>query len=256
MVSNFLDTIEKYKFGLIAAITTYVGVYIYLHMATYNAPVEFEPFDDGSYVEVPDEEIELKPENIMNPADFSEDVKNVSRDVNDDRERSNDNWSPNKSVADVEAEYKRLEEQMYQEAGGDKTREEIRKQVEAKKQADLEAAKKQQNNTQSTPNSGEKAAAGSVLAEWELDGRSPHQNNSWHVRVPGYLCGSGNGSVMVRIKVNQNGNVIEASYSPSESAGANQCMIDNAVKYAKLSRFNYSSKTVQSGYILYRFVSQ
>lgn len=254
-MSNFLDMIDKYKFGLIAALTTYVLIFVYLQMATFEEVVHYEPFHDGAHVETPEEEIELKPENIMAPANLNGEVKNISRDVNDDRPQSYSNWSANKSVADVEAEYKKLEQEMYAQSGGAKTREEIRKQFEAQKKADMDAAKNK-NNTSSAPNSGDTGYKGSVMADWQLEGRTPHQNNNWYVRVPGYLCGKGSGHVMVRIKVNQNGNVIDATYSASESSGANQCMIDNAVKYAKMSRFNYGSQSVQSGYILYTFVSQ
>jgi len=147
---------------------------------------------------------------------------------------------------------------MYQEAGGDKTREQIKKEFDAKKQADLDAARANQNTNTPPTNGGETAYKGSVLADWQLEGggRTPHQNNDWNIRKPGYMCGKGAGSVMIRIKVNQNGNVVEASYSASESQGANQCMIDNALKYAKMSRFNFSSKSSQSGFIRYTFVSQ
>ncbi|OFZ56621.1 MAG: hypothetical protein A3D92_10660 [Bacteroidetes bacterium RIFCSPHIGHO2_02_FULL_44_7] len=227
-------------------------------MVTYPAPVYYEPFDKEAYVEVPEEEIELTPDNILTPVDFNADVKNIARDVDDDRKQSYDNWTANKSVADVEAEYRKLEKQMYEEAGGDKTREQIKKEFDAKKQADLDAARANQNTNTPPTNGGETAFKGSVLADWQLEGggRTPHQNNDWYIRKPGYMCGRGAGSVTIRIKVNQNGNVTDASYSASESQGANQCMIDNALKYAKMSRFNFSSKTSQSGFIRYTFVSQ
>lgn len=257
-MNSFFDAIDKYKFGLIAAMTTYVLIFVYLQMVTYPSPVYYEPFDEEAYVVDPEKEIELTPDNIMPPADFNADVKNIARDVDDDRTRSNENWSANKSVADVEAEYRKLEKQMYEEAGGDKTREQIKKEFDARKQADLNAARVNENKTQPTTNGSDNAYAGSVLADWQLEGggRTPHQNNDWYIRKPGYMCGKGAGSVTIRIKVNQNGNVVEASYSSSESQGANQCMIDNALKYAKMSRFNFSSKTSQSGYIRYTFVSQ
>lgn len=256
-MSNFLDAIDKYKFGLIAALSFYVMVFVYLQMATYQAVVHYEPFHDGSYVEIPEEEIELKAENILSPENFTGDVKNTSRDVNDGREKTyNNDFSPNKTVADVEAEYKKLEQQMYEEAGGDKTREQIKKEMEARKQAELDAAQKNNKTAPTNTNSGDKVYAGNVMAEWELSGRTPHQNNEWYIRKPGYMCGKGSGRVMVLIKVNANGNVIEASYSSSQSTNANQCMIDNALKYAKMSRFNYSSSGVQSGHIAYVFVSQ
>ena len=258
-MSNFLEAIDKYKFGLIAALAAYVVIFMYLQMSSYEAVIHYEPFHDGSFVEIPDEEIELQPENILTPAGYTDEVRNISRDQNDERESSYENYSPNKSVADVEEEYRRLEQQMYDEAGGAKTREQIQKEMEARKEAALEQAKINENNSNNNPpsNTGDKKYAGSVMADWSLAGRSPHQNNEWYIRKPGYMCGHGSsGSVTIQIKVNQNGNVTSANVT--QSAGANQCMIDNALKYAKLSRFNYSGSApnIQSGKITYRFISQ
>lgn len=259
-MSNFLDAIDKYKFGLIAALTAYVFIFMYLQMNSYQAVIHYEPFHDGAFIEIPDEEIELLPENIMVPANYSDQVKNISRDQNDERKSSYENYSANKSVADVEAEYRKLEQQMYDEAGGAKTREEIQKEMEARKNAAMEEVRNNDNNANTTPvNGGDTKYAGSVMADWVLTGRNPHQNNEWHVRKPGYMCGYGSsGRVTVLIKVNQNGSVISATYDAGQSSGANQCMIDNALKYAKLSRFNYSgsASNSQSGRITYTFISQ
>ena len=99
--------------------------------------------------------------------------------------------------------------------------------------------------------------AGNVMVEWSLAQRTAYQNNNWHVRNPGYTCGYGSsGKVTVQIKVNQNGNVIQAAVLSSSSA--NECMTQQALKYAKLSRFNYSNSasTGQVGTITYTFLSQ
>jgi len=257
-VDNFFDFIDKYKYGLLAALGVYVIIFIYLQMDSFKLVVPYEPFHEGARVDVPEDEIDLLPENIMVPAGMTDEVKNISRDMNDERDRSNENWSQNKTVADVEEEYRKLEQQMYEEAGGSKTREQIKQEMEARKEAAIEAAK-QNESTPNTPqsNGGDNAFGGSVLADFELKNRTAHQNNLWHIRKPGYMCGHGSrGKVVVSVKVNQNGNVTSASVL--QSSGANQCMIDNALKYAKLSRFNYSSSapTIQTGKIIYQFVSQ
>ena len=257
-MNNLLGAIDKYKFGLIAALTAYVLIFMYLQMNSYQAVIHYEPFDDGARVEIPEDEIELLPENILVPQDFNGEVKNISRDANDDREKSNKNWSENKSVADVEAEYKKLEQQMYADAGGSKTRDEIRREMESRKEKDLEKVKNQ--NTNSTPtNGGDKVYSGNVMVDWSLTSRNPHQNNNWYVRNPGYTCGyASSGVVTVIIKVNQNGDVVTATYDAGQSRGANPCMIEQAIKYAKLSRFNYSAgaESSQTGRITYTFISQ
>lgn len=255
-MNNFLDAIDRYKFGLIAALTVYVLVFMYLQMSSYQAVIHYEPFYDGAYVEIPKEEIELLPENIMVPANYSNEVKNMARDVNDTRERSYENYSQNKSQADIDAEYKALEQEMYAEAGGSKTREEIRKEIDRRKEAD---ANKPVTQNKPAQVGGDKVFAGNVMVDWSLAARSPHQNNNWYVRNPGYTCGYGSsGTVSIIIKVNQAGNVVVATYDPSQSNGANACMIEQATKYAKISRFAYSGSAPksQTGRITYTFISQ
>lgn len=242
---------------MLATLGVYMAIFIYLQMDSYTQYFPIEPFHEGSHVEVPENDIKLRPENIQVPSDFNGDVKNMSRDVNDDRERSSENYSQNKSLADVEAEYKALEEQMYKEAGGDKTREEIRKEMEARKEAAANAATN--NNPKPAQEGGDVAYSGNVMVDWSLAKRSPHQNNNWYVRNPGYTCGHGSaGTVTVMIKVNQNGDVTNATYDPAQSSGGNDCMIEQAVKYAKKSRFNYSggASKIQTGRITYTFISQ
>jgi len=106
-------------------------------------------------------------------------------------------------------------------------------------------------------NGGPTVYAGNVMVNWSLTKRTAYQNNNWFVRNPGYTCGTGSsGKVTVQIKVNQNGNVIEAVVT--SSSNANACMTQQALKYAKLSRFNFSSaaSSAQIGTISYTFVSQ
>ena len=97
------------------------------------------------------------------------------------------------------------------------------------------------------------------MVSFKLDGRSAYDNNMWYVRNPGYTCGYGaSGKVVVQIKVDQGGKVVDAQYLSAESSGANQCMIEQSVKYAKKSRFNYkeSASSQQTGKITYKFIAQ
>jgi hypothetical protein len=253
---SFLEAIDKYKFGLLAALAVYVGIFIYLNMDFYTTYFAIEPFyKDGSHVEIPEDDIHLRPENILVPAQFSGDVKNLSVDANDKRKASDENYSALKSVAEVEAEYKALEQKMYDEAGGAKTREQIRKEMADRKLAN--AANTPDKNPNVAHNDGLNKVGSDVLAKFSLGVRTPHQNNDWYIRKPGYKCENGaQGKVMVLIQVSSSGTVTNATYDPSQSIGANACMIKYAVEYAKKSRFNYSgsaSKT-ESGWILYTYV--
>ena len=235
----------------------YIGIFVYLQMKTYTQYFPIQSFFEEPALEIPKEEVEVKPENIEVPTDFKTgDLKNVSRDMNDTRERSNKDWYQNKSASDVEQSVKDYEKRLYEESGGEAKRKAIQKEIDDRK-------KQNANNSATTPKEtnatqgGNKAAAGSVMVDWSLSGRTAHQNNNWYVRNPGYTCGYGSsGKVSVQIAVNQNGDVISAN--ATGSSGANDCMIQQALKYAKLSRFNYSSSAskTQSGTIIYTFVGQ
>ena len=53
-----------------------------------------------------------------------------------------------------------------------------------------------------------------------------------------------------------NGDVVSATYDEIQSQSANSCMIEQAVKYAKMSRFSFDNKKSQAGRITYTFVTQ
>ncbi len=227
---------------------------MYLQLTSVSYAIRYDAFYNGSYVEIPEEEIQLKPENIMLPSDVPQDVKNMSRDVNDTRASSSEEFYQNVSDESIDEQVKRMEQEMYEEAGGEKTRAEIRAEME-KKRAELEKQTSKNNSGKNEQPRGDTKYSGSVMVDWDL--REAHQNNNWFVRNPGYTCGYGSsGRVVVLIKVNQNGNVTSAVYDPTQSSGANSCMIEAAIKYAKLSRFKYSDVKSQSGWISYTFVSQ
>jgi hypothetical protein len=256
-MSNFLALIDKYKFGLIVTLSVYMAIFIYLQMNSYKQYFSIEPFHEGSHVEIPENDIKLKAENIIVHSDHYTDVKNMSRDANDYREHAAENFSKNKTVADIEAQYKELEEQMYLDAGGDKTRDEILREMNGKKaKGTITSAN---NNSKPAKVGGDVVYSGNVMVDWSLRNRSPHQNKNWYVRNPGYTCGySSSGIITVIIKVNKNGDVILAEYDASQSNGGNVCMIKQAIKYAKKSRFSYSASAnkIQTGRISYTFISQ
>jgi len=254
LMSKFLDILDKYKFGLLAMLVTYIAIFMYLQLKSFTEYFPIEPFHDGSRVEVPEDDIKLNPENIIVPQGFNNEVKNLSRDANDTRERSHEEYYQNQSVEQIEEDLNKLEEQMRDETGGEEKRALILEEMEKRKNA-LEDKKiiKASNKT------GDKVYAGNVMVDWSLPSRDAHQSNNWFIRNPGYTCGHGaSGLVTIIIKVNQNGNVTSASYDVSQSSGASSCMVAQSLKYAKMSRFNYSGSApkLQSGRISYTFISQ
>jgi len=262
-VSSLFDALEKYKFGLLAALLAYVIIFAYFRVGTYEAPgVPYSPFHEGAMLEIPEEEIELQPENIMVPSDYSaSDIKNTARDENDKRQRTNENYSVSEYTGDGAQKVYDLEKEFFESAGGADERARIEAQNKARKLREQEEARKNQANNNNSSTAGTTtAAAGNVMVSFSVPNHTAFQGNDYYVRNPGYKCGEGSsGTVMVRIKVDQSGNVLSANYDPSQSRGnVTPCMISEAEKYAKISRFNYSAKAAksQSGWVTYTFISQ
>ncbi|MCM4166819.1 hypothetical protein KCTC52924_01672 [Arenibacter antarcticus] len=70
--------------------------------------------------------------------------------------------------------------------------------------------------------------------------------------IPIYTCIEG-GKVVINIKVDTLGRVIEAEVNKKSSSTLNGCLIDNAIAYALKSQFNSGSRSDQMGTITYLF---
>ncbi len=253
-MNKFLDYIDKHKFGILAAITAYLIIFVYTQLPS----IEYNTYGDSvvyqADVEIPEDDITLKPENIKVDFSIAKEIINASRDENDTRKQSEKNWTENKNMSQVEKSVYELEKQFYEEAGGSKEREKIQKEID-KKKAELEAEKSKSkvkpDQTNGKPG-GENSPPPNVLASWNLKNRTNQA-----LPKPGYLCPQGtSGKVTVRIKVDQNGYVIEARIDPSLSTAMISCMAENAESYAKRARFNISSTApaIQEGTITYTYV--
>lgn len=253
--------LEKYKFGLVAALLAYVIIFAYFQIGTYNGPgVPYTAFYEGPQLEIPEDEIQLLPENIMLPANYDpSNIKNTARDENDKRTRSEDNYSVSKYSGNGVQDATDYEKKMFDEAGGAAEREKIRTQIEARKEREKEQAKQTNKGDKTSTTGKSNAAAGNVMVKFNVPKHTAHQGNDYYIRNPGYKCGVGSaGMVMIMVKVDQSGNVLSATYDASQSYNANSCMISEAKKYASISRFNYAPTAAksQSGWISYTFISQ
>lgn len=76
--------------------------------------------------------------------------------------------------------------------------------------------------------------------------------NNYQLPPPIYTCIEG-GKVVINIKVNAVGNVIEANLNEKSSGTTNGCLVDNAITYALKAKFNASDKLSQKGTITYLF---
>ena len=72
-----------------------------------------------------------------------------------------------------------------------------------------------------------------------------------YYKIPRYLCEKG-GKIVVSIKVNNSGNVTDASINGASNSN-NQCLIDSAITYAKSVQFDSSQRKDQLGTITFLF---
>ena len=93
-MEKFFYYIDKFKYGILAALATYVFLFTYMQLKYFDQLVPIERMFNESRVDIPEDEIELKPENIQVSPEFQGgEVKNTTKDLNDKRLFSEKNWS-------------------------------------------------------------------------------------------------------------------------------------------------------------------
>ncbi|MEN9968127.1 MAG: hypothetical protein RIR94_297 [Bacteroidota bacterium] len=250
---------EHYLKALIVVLSLYVGSFVYLELTTVKKE---ELLADEALYEVALEEVtEEEKEQLRQEMEVQQQsgaLRSIARDANDTRPSSYENWSaqtggasqgsPEQNARDFEAE-------VFAQTGGAAARERI-VQESNKRIAQL----KQQGQTPQETNANGAAQAnqyeGAVMVRFSVNKRSAYEGNTWYVRNPGYTCGfNASGLVYLQIEVNAAGKVSVANYIADKSKNASACMIEQALKYAKLSRFS-SGEGSASGWISYSFEAQ
>lgn len=235
--------IDRYKLGILAAFSVYILVFIFLEIITYQTYFPIQPFNDQPTISITTDELLITKENLQ----VEQDLKNISKDQNDLRKQSTNDWQENKSD-EINQSIKDYEKSLHQDNVS--KNDNIVKENEDGNN-DLNPQVLNNNNNVKT------VYGGNVMVSWSLTERTAYLNNNWYVRNPGYTCDQDSyGKITIQIKVDQNGSVIYASVL--EKGDASQCMINQAIKYAKLSRFNYSITATpnQIGTITYTFISK
>jgi hypothetical protein len=236
--------IDRHKLGILVAFSVYILVFIFLEIITYQTYFPIQPFNDQPTISITTDELLITKENLQ----VEQDSKNISKDQNDLRKQSINDWQENKTD-DINQSIINYEKSLHQDNVG--KNDNIVKENEDGNNNDLKPQVLNTNNNVKT------AYGGNVMVSWSLKERTAYLNNNWYVRNPGYTCDQDSyGKITIQIKVDQNGSVIYASVL--EKGDASQCMINQAIKYAKLSRFNYSINATsnQIGTITYTFITQ
>jgi hypothetical protein len=273
-VEGVFDFIEKRKFGILTTFMLHLAVLMYLQIETYDYKVYYTNNDVIAALESQEELIELNPDQIevdqKQQAQWNGEVKNLTQDAHDTRNKSKDNFSKTSVDSKVEQNVKELEKQFFDEFRSGRTSSEngqqsgtVGQSSEGKssggKASKVDPKSGSDEGKQTGGDGGKTVYEGRTMVKYDLKGRFPHNNNDWYIRNPGYTCGSSsNGTVVVAIRVNPNGDVVSARYVPEMSNRANTCMIEKAEEYALKSRFAFKdgAPKLQDGFITYNFVSQ
>ena len=252
-MKGFFNRPEHFFLALIAAFGVYILLFMYFHISSYKQYVLIPAFQEFSKIE---EEIKIAKENIEVPDQNFGELKNIARNNEDKRTKSEKDWSENTSSEDPAQTIKDFEKKLFEEAGGEKKREKIESEAERKKVAKNEKLSKTDLiNQHLKPNQ----YNGNVMVDFSLEGRTAYNNNNWYIRNPGYTCGYGSvGTIVILIKVNSSGKVVKINFDAAKSINATSCMQEQALKYASMSRFNSLTNggSDQSGYIRYQFAAQ
>ena len=162
---------------------------------------------------------------------------------NETAKPSVDTPEPLKSLEELMAEQESTDDFVKDESGYEENLQELIKLREERKQklGEQEAKKKEYT----TALSKRKTSVSYSLVD----------RNNYDLPPPIYTCIEG-GTVVINIKVDSLGNVIEADFNNSSSNTDDWCLVENAITYAYRARFDSSTKASQIGTITYIFQSK
>ncbi|MEN9699928.1 MAG: hypothetical protein RLZZ301_1126 [Bacteroidota bacterium] len=249
---------DHYLKALVVVFTVYVAVFVYLELETVKKEnlLQGEERYEVQLEEMNPEEKEAIRQEVNTQTGV---LRNISRDAADTRERSTENWSQDAArsgSADPVQSAHDFEQQVFDEAGGAAVRARIQSESQERIRQMKQTGSSTSQSTQGSNTGSNQQYAGEVMVDFSVPGRGAFEDNKWYVRNPGYTCGFNSaGLVHIDIQVNASGRVQSKTYNASKSRNASACMIEQALRYAGMSRFNPAGGNA-SGYIEYRFVSQ
>lgn len=244
MLSGFLDWFEENKVGIIGTLTLHTGVLFALTLMSLRVTPELDREVQMPVEVMPEEEVQELVENVIRKEmGLTEKVTNLTSNI----------------TAQVRPY---INQQRLSES--------VQSEVEAQAQAEFDRL------AQERADRGEEPPVVPTLdpSKWNKDlymdkaaepVRVEGATTVWHdlkdrVRgdgVPGYLCHK-QGRVAVRISVARDGTVEKAEFDSGQSFNADDCMLEQALRSAKRTRFNASGSApnAQVGTVYFMFVKQ
>jgi TonB family protein len=238
---NFLVLLEKYQNAILGTLIVHILIFVWLNIQN----VSF-------YIIQPKEKVLAtldftSPENNLNPKKIKENftdneivVTNAASNYDQEKDMS---ASQKKALEEkVIEDVKEFEKKQFNDFGKDNP---------VKDNSPLENEKIKDNSISKTVNKSLKKTS-NATAKYFCENR-----NMILQKIPSYLCNQ-TGTVRLTIKVNPKGEVTDCKVDNSETSTSNQCLIENAINYAKNWKFNqdFSSTQRQEGWIEFIYLSQ
>lgn len=238
---NFLVLLEKHQNAILGTLIVHILIFVWLNIQN----VSF-------YIIQPKEKVLATldfttPENNLIPKEskevFSNNevvVTNAASNYNQEKDMS---ASQKKVLAEkVIEDVKEFEKKQFNDFGKDNP---------VIDNSHLENEKIKENSISKTVNKSLKKTS-NATAKYFCENR-----NMILQKIPSYLCNQ-TGKVRLTIKVNPKGEVTDCKVDDSETNTSNQCLIENAINYAKNWKFNqdFSSTQRQEGWIEFIYLSQ
>ena len=130
------DKTEHVLLALLACLGVYLFVFMYLQISSIPDYRQTKSLD--IYSELATDQVELTSDNIESDSYAGGPVKSVSRDANDKRDLSFDEWSESNYSGDPEENAKEIERQLFESTGEQEKRDALQESHNAK----IEEAKK------------------------------------------------------------------------------------------------------------------
>jgi len=238
---NFLVLLEKHQNAILGTLIVHILIFVWLNIQN----VSF-------YIIQPKEKVLAtldftSPENNLNPKKIKENftdneivVTNAASNYDQEKDMS---ASQKKALEEkVIEDVKEFEKKQFNDFGKDNP---------VKDNSPLENEKIKDNSISKTVNKSLKKTS-NATAKYFCENR-----NMILQKIPSYLCNQ-TGTVRLTIKVNPKGEVTDCKVDNSETSTSNQCLIENAINYAKNWKFNqdFSSTQRQEGWIEFIYLSQ
>lgn len=253
-----MEDILKYKWALIGTVVLHILLAFSFSQLKFEG--RFEPLE---LTEVPvlleEPEIDPQKQEELDKARLTESGKISNQTFNeaDKMAQTNEAYDSRKFTnvdEKVETEVKDLEKQFFDEMKNN--RESKYGTYDPNKNQKTSDKKNQDKTEESTnttnSNANRTMSVSRVAASYDLKGRRDEI-----FAKPSYIC-KGTGTIVVKIKVNRSGRVIAADIDMSVSTYTEECMIENAKKYAQRCKFEAGTSypEPQSGTITYTYIAQ